>query len=481
MNRYFIIILFLVCVSCKNNLTTLSIDSREIKKLLQAPDLNITLLKYWDKTFTLDIDKKSKDFLDSLTQRNDILFPLNFLTLNTIVAKSDGALSELMGSYCLKMILNYPKETFLHFESDSLDRNNYALFIGLELYLKKQGTSDLSINYHEFKDFLTNHLDLSDNHVKITFNHFLSKVDYIMKYMISDTINNERLNSKADAQVWLERRSTATDEQDVRLQAIVCTYLPGTHFIDVNGDGKVGVEDLVWAKNTRGNINVQLVDKVLVDRIRVDAAVVNVCYLMARARHDYALTSQIKISPTFWVCTLDKGFFRVAEGVRPSAAVNDIFDNPKQYRFPTNVATTIVYLKAMLDLLGPNDFDRVVPRLQMGRWSSTDFVQEMAKVTGTSHYPADQQFRDEIRAGDEAYFLNPRASPEAKKTRGAAQCAIYLGDGKWYSHPFGITTEKAILDYLNSTTVPGVGDMAHMTRMQTRMNTELLSEDKDPN
>ena len=284
----------------------------------------------------------------------------------------------------------------------------------------------------------------------------------------------------ADAKQWLERRSVSAEEQVAQMQAIVRTYLAGAHLIDVNRDGKVGVEDLLWTRDASGKINTQRLSKTLVDRVRVDAAVVHACSLMARAGHEYAVTSQIKVSPTYWVCTLQKGFFRVAEGVRPSAAVNDIFENPKRYRFPSNVATTIVYLKAMLDLLGPNDFDRVAPGLMMGPWSPTDFVLEMAKISGSSRYAADEKFRADIRAGDEAYFLNPSASPEAKRTRGAAQNAIYLGDGKWYAHPFGITTEKAIRDYLNSTSVPGVGDKAHLTQMQTRMQTELLREDKDP-
>jgi tetratricopeptide (TPR) repeat protein len=288
-------------------------------------------------------------------------------------------------------------------------------------------------------------------------------------------------NSKADAQAWLERRSTATDEQVARLQAIVRTYLAGAHFIDVNGDGKVGVEDLVWAKDASGNINVQHVDNVLADRVRVDAAVVHACYLMAKAKHEYATLEEMRVSSTYWTPTLQDGFVRVREGERASAAINDIFENPKQYRLGSNQATTIVYLKAMLDLLGPKDFDRVVPHLIMGPWSLTAFVKETVEVTGNAHQNADPEFRAEIRAGDEAYFKNLSATAEARATRGAAQHAIYLGDGKWYAHPFGITTEKGIIDYLNLSSRPGAEGLARMTRARTRMNVDILEEDKVSN
>jgi hypothetical protein len=287
-----------------------------------------------------------------------------------------------------------------------------------------------------------------------------------------------KYNSQAATQAWLERRDTTTDEQVAQLEAIVRTYFSGAHFIDVNGDSKVGVEDIVWVKDAGGNINFQRVDKKLADRVRVDAAVVRGCYLMAKAHHVYGIRSQVRVSTAYWEGTLQPGFYQVRQYVRGSDAVNDIFENPKQYRFGDSYATTIVYLKAMLDLLGPTDFDRVVPSLTIGPFSLTPFVTQMAEVTGNTGQNADAQLRSELRAGDESYFLNPSASDDAKKARSDEQYAIYLGDGKWYAHPFGITTEEAILEYLNRSSDSEADQLARMTRMKTRMRVEILTQPK---
>ena len=181
MHKHLIIVLLIG--ACATNLLSqsLTIESKEITELLKKPDLNPDIKSYWNNTFKIDLDKKTFDFIDTLTHKNDKFFPLYFLTFNNLLSKSDGALSESMGPYCLNMITNYPKEAISNFQTDSTNLYLYSLFIGSELYFKDKGSSSIKMNYKEFKSFLVKHLNFYDNRTKSTFDAFFKKVDYFMK------------------------------------------------------------------------------------------------------------------------------------------------------------------------------------------------------------------------------------------------------------------------------------------------------------
>ena len=70
---------------------------------------------YYEEKFQVSDDERTENLLKILTIKNDHFFPFYFFIFNEIVRKSDGALAEMIGSYCFEMIYNYPNEVFTCF------------------------------------------------------------------------------------------------------------------------------------------------------------------------------------------------------------------------------------------------------------------------------------------------------------------------------------------------------------------------------
>ncbi len=160
-----------------------SIDNKPIEFYLNNNKIDTLLLEFYNVEFLPDDGNKTFLLLEILTQKNDTLFPLYFHCLNKICEISDGALSEIMGKYCLKMIINYPNYSFNYLSTDSITLQKYANFIGYEMYFKEQGTSNIGMSYDEFKEYLKLNLDLNNQTINYFYNEFFSSVDGIMKEM----------------------------------------------------------------------------------------------------------------------------------------------------------------------------------------------------------------------------------------------------------------------------------------------------------
>ena len=279
---------------------------------------------------------------------------------------------------------------------------------------------------------------------------------------------------------WLERHTMTTSARVGDLQRILRCYLYGSQFVDANEDGRIDANDFVLAKDSSGCFEVRQVGQVLADRVRIGVAIVNVCRAMARAEDKFGTASCLICSPVYWGVSWDPEYHDVNPAVRPSEAVNDIFEHPSQYSFGSADAVTFVYVKAILDLIGPKDFDRVADGLQMGPTVLSAFFENNVTDTGSGDCAAVQGRRAQFKPGDVAYFYNANADNEARRTRGAAQHAVYLGGDQWYAHPLGIVREKAIIDYLNRSTIAGASKEAKMTNVLKRLEPSILAEDKDP-
>lgn len=112
----------------------------EQEHFLNNSNVNKLALDYYNGNFKVTDDEQTFRLLDTLTHKNEY-FPLYYFLFNKICAVSDGALSEIMGHYCLKMVLNEPSYVINHF---AFERKNfgkspylyhlYASFIGEEFY-----------------------------------------------------------------------------------------------------------------------------------------------------------------------------------------------------------------------------------------------------------------------------------------------------------------------------------------------------------
>lgn len=92
--------------------------------------------------------------------------PFYFYTFNRWVVKSDGAVSEIMYPYCMKMILNHPDYSFEYFKSHPKLMENYILLIIDEFIFIDSG-EDRENSYRKFCMTLRDKMEDFTRHEKV--------------------------------------------------------------------------------------------------------------------------------------------------------------------------------------------------------------------------------------------------------------------------------------------------------------------------
>jgi protein-glutamine gamma-glutamyltransferase len=163
----------------------------------------------------------------------------------------------------------------------------------------------------------------------------------------------------------------------------------------------------------------------------------------------------------------------------PHKALEDIFKRGSEYTFECATAITIVHYKAMLDLLGPKDFDRICSDLRIGAWVNEDHLHRYKSITGSA-VDATPDRRASLDVGDYGYFKNWDVSEAGFAAGWQGENVIYLGDGRFYGHPFGVTTEDEIVASLNGERKAGSTRPASFLDLRIQLLTGVLDEDRVP-
>lgn len=121
---------------------------------------SVAIKRFYEGHFKPTDDEKTLHLLNELVSSNDTVMPLSFYLFNKICTKSDGALSEMVEEFCVKFLANHPQYVLTYFTKERLLNTNhnvigtYAMFVGIELYMKRKGISKFKYNYQEFKGIL---------------------------------------------------------------------------------------------------------------------------------------------------------------------------------------------------------------------------------------------------------------------------------------------------------------------------------------
>ena len=282
-----------------------------------------------------------------------------------------------------------------------------------------------------------------------------------------------------DGMTWLQQKHGSMDGQITRFQNVLQTHLKDAKLLDANFDGKLDENDKVFTVDAAGKVNVQNIGAVLRDRVRIGSAMVGACEDMDKAAHSFALIKDHTFNPDFWVAR-GNGAFALKPGVKPSDAVKDIFANPDKYKFECATALVIVHYKAMMDLIGPNDFDTVAKNLQMGPWVYEQTLSQNWQIAGNGDVDADPARKNSLRAGDYTYFRNWDVSDKGREAGWQGENVISLGNGQYYGHPFGVASGEHIVSYLNQHRNEGSTRSASMLHLQARLSSGLLALDRLP-
>lgn len=156
----------------------------EQDNILHSPTIYKNAVKYYLGAFKATDNKATEELLNKITS-NDIpnreaIF--YFYVFNQICLKSDGALSEILGGYCMTLMLMNPKFTLLYFKKNSKVEKKYAELMGYELFFKEEGTSDIEYNYKDFKKAIETKIK-NDQKYKEILSIFYKDIEVVMKNM----------------------------------------------------------------------------------------------------------------------------------------------------------------------------------------------------------------------------------------------------------------------------------------------------------
>lgn len=147
---------------------------------------SVAMKRFYEGKFVPTDDDKTWELLSELVSSSDSILPLSFYLFNKICIKSDGALSEMVGEFCAKLLAKHSLYILTYFSKERILKVNkplwkkYALFVGSELYFKINGSSALEYSYKSYKEILVSASKGNEENEE-TFKVFWQLVDQIIK------------------------------------------------------------------------------------------------------------------------------------------------------------------------------------------------------------------------------------------------------------------------------------------------------------
>lgn len=185
------------------------------------------------------------------------------------------------------------------------------------------------------------------------------------------------------------------------------------------------------------------------------ASIISASRELHRSGLRFRVFSETMCNPKYWTRT-DEGGFLLKQGVLPSAAISDIFENGSKYGTECATAIVIVYYKAILNIFPKKLFNDLFSRIYLMSWKDLDPDLGIRSYRNPPDY----------FPGDCRYIKNHEVDPKTPEWQG--ENAIDLGDGTYYGHGIGITTINGIIHMLNEHRISGSTVSASLLDSVTR-------------
>ncbi|RME71306.1 MAG: hypothetical protein D6776_10440 [Planctomycetota bacterium] len=288
---------------------------------------------------------------------------------------------------------------------------------------------------------------------------------------------------------YIQGRIGSMEGHIARYEQVLRGHLAGAKLLDADFDGKLDADDLVFTREADGSVRRERLGRALRDRVEIGRAMVDAAYALAEKEPEFG---DLEFNPGAWRLEDEDleyedgmGVMVPADGVPPSVAIEDIFKNTDMYAFECATALTIIRYKAILDLIGPEDFDRAFADLRVGPWETEDDAKRLWKIEGSGargeERPATEAEKKLVKPGEYTYFRNWDVSKEAFEGGWQGENVLYLGDGLYYGHPFGVVSGEDIVEYLNSARKAGATRSASLLDLRARIDPSVFELDEIPN
>ncbi len=190
----------------------------------------------------------------------------------------------------------------------------------------------------------------------------------------------------------------------------------------------------------------------------VDAAIE-----LAKSKFTFRTFRKSMCNEDYWERTNEGGFL-LKDGIKPSDAIRDIYNNSNKYGTECATAIVIVYYKALVGILPENLFNELFQGIYLMNWGYLD------SDLGIRHY----QSVPDILPGDCLYFKNPDVNPLTPEWQG--ENAIDLGNGLYYGHGIGIRSAEGIINALNKQRKSYAKESAYLLDSATRPGFKRLAD-----
>ena len=164
---------------------------------------------------------------------------------------------------------------------------------------------------------------------------------------------------------------------------------------------------------------------------------------MDKSSVEFEIFANARCNPKYWNLT-NVGGFQLKPDVRPSDAIQDIYNNGSLYAFECATAKVIIFYHAVLNSIGEELFNQYFQNLYLYSW----------------HF-------------DTVYFNNPDVNPETSWWRG--ENAVVLEDDTYFGHGLGIMTKEKVIQALNKMRKPNSNQSAYLMDRVTRPNFNHLA------
>lgn len=194
--------------------------------------------------------------------------------------------------------------------------------------------------------------------------------------------------------------------------------------------------------------------------LRLRDRIVNASRMLQDSRADFAVFRNSRSNPQYWTRT-ENGGFQMNPDVRPSDAINDIFQNGEEYGFECATAIVIVLYKGVLDTIGEQMFNSLFNPLYLRDWNHDSDLWFI-----TTHN------KNEALPGDVMYFRNPDFDRDTPEWQG--ENVVKLSENLFFGHGIGIESGEEIITALNKMREPGSTESAYLDDLVVHPNFKHL-------
>lgn len=191
--------------------------------------------------------------------------------------------------------------------------------------------------------------------------------------------------------------------------------------------------------------------------------VVDAALALNRSGISFSTFHKSRSNEDYWE-RLDNGGFKLQSGVSPARAIMDIYEHGPAYATECATAMQIVYYRAILEVFGPEAFNRMFPTIYLMNWHNLDPLIEGVGIPRTV---------DDLLIGDRAYFSNPDVDPKVPEWQG--ENVIVMPRGLYYGHGAGIRTAESMIRTLNAHRELGATKSAYLRDVVGRLDYKQLA------